>query len=119
MEQLTFQALGQVLTSVGLSATLILFFVWQSWKREERWSKQLDDREKQWMEREANVIERLQGVEEFSRTTLIAMNERTLIAMADNSATSKACVEAIHKIADDIRIHHDFAVESVKKLIKT
>ena len=114
----TIQALGQVMTSVGLSATLILFFVWQSWKREERTATEVAAREVQWEAREEKVVARLQIVEDFTRTTLINMNERTLVAMTQNATTSQAQVEAIHAIAADLKIHHEFAVESVKKLIK-
>lgn len=81
----TIQALAQVMTSVGLSSTLILFFIWQAWKREERTAVDLRDREVEWAKREQQVVERLQHLEDFTRTTLIAINEKTTLALAQNS----------------------------------
>ena len=119
----TLQSLGQGVTSVGLSAALVLFFVWQSWKREERTSVESQKREAQWEAREAKVVERLQTLEEFTRTTLIAISDKTSVALVQNtmvlresSETSRACAEAIHGVAKDLKDHHHLAIEIARNM---
>ena len=85
----TLQALAQVMTSVGLSSTLILFFIWQAWKREERVSLEVKERETQWEARETKVVARLQDLEEFTRTTLITLTEKTSVTLAQNTEVLK------------------------------
>lgn len=85
----TLQALAQVMTSVGLSSTLILFFIWQAWKREERVANELKLREAQWEGREGKVIERLQLLEDFNRTSLMTLTEKTSVALAQNTEVLK------------------------------
>jgi len=125
MEQnpVTLQALAQVMTSVGLSSTLILFFIWQAWKREERTNVESKNREAQWEAREAKVVDRLRDLEDFTRTTLIAINEKTSVALAQNTAvlrdsadTSRACAAAIQGVAIDLKNHHELALEIAKKM---
>lgn len=126
--QVTLQALGQVLTSVGLSATLILFFVWQAWRREERtaaesvkreehWVQEVEKREQQFDTREKRVVDRLQSIEDFTRSTLLQINERSLIAISQSTTANEASVEAIREISKDMKTHHAFTIESIRQMI--
>lgn len=119
----TLQALAQVMTSVGLSSTLVLFFIWQSWKREERMAVEAQKREEQWETREAKVVERLQHLEDFTRTTLISLNEKTSTALAQNTTVlektaeaTSVCMVAVNGIAADLKTHHALAVEIAKSM---
>lgn len=70
-------ALATIATSVGLSSALILFFVWWSFKREEKLTK------------------RLETLEDFSRTTLIELTKETTEALVKDALATQACVKAI------------------------
>lgn len=121
--EVTLQALGQVATSVGLSAGLILFFVWQAWKREERTVVEIGKREQMMAERESKVVARLQELENFTRTTLIdlarstavALNQNT-IALNESSAIARVVVESLGKLDDDMRAHHKLVGEVSDKI---
>jgi hypothetical protein len=122
-QQVTVQALGQVLTSVGLSATLILFFVWQAWRREERGREEARIREEQWEARELRVVDRLQHLEDFTRTTLINLTEKTSVALAQNTLalqknaeTATQCANAISGVAADLKEHHSLAMKIAEQL---
>lgn len=69
--------LSTIATSVGLSSALILFFVWWSFKREEKLTK------------------RLETLEDFSRTTLIDLTKETTQALVKDALATSACVKAI------------------------
>lgn len=120
--EMTLQALGQVATSVGLSAGLILFFVWQTWKREERTAGEIMKREasmdvreertiSEILKREAlmdaredKVVARLQELETFTRTTLISLTEKTTMAITQNTLALNASTTAIETLSDKITI---------------
>lgn len=132
---MTLQALGQVATSVGLSAALVLFFVWQAWKREERTATDLRTREaaidareirvlSEAQRREDTIIVRVQELESFNRNTLMGMAEKSAIAlnnvtvaMQDNTAQAKASIAAIQKLDDDLKTHHKVMIELADKIV--
>ena len=91
-------ALAQVATSVGLSATLILFFVWQSWKREEASA-----------EREQKLQQRLEVLEDTSRKTLIELTKDTTSALISNT-------DALRSLTSAFQEHHQLAL-SVSKIL--
>lgn len=92
----TLEALGQVLTSVGLSATLILFFVWQAWKREERMSNERQAHEQIMEARETRVVQRLHTVEEFIRVRLVELIQDSTATMAKNTDALRKLTEQIN-----------------------
>lgn len=71
-------ALATIATSVGLSSALILFFVWQAWKREER------------------LTTRIENLEDFSRTKLIELARETTSALLKDAEATSACTQAIN-----------------------
>ena len=87
---ITIEALGQVLTSVGLSATLLLFFVYWLYNSQLRIAKETLDREvrvaseverretmlvEDFRARHAAVIKRLETIEDFNRGALANINK--------------------------------------------
>ena len=70
-------ALAQVATSVGLSATLILFFVWQGWKREER------------------LLTRVEHMEDYTREILVGVVKDTTAAITDNTTALAGLAQAL------------------------
>ena len=123
---MTLEALGQVLTSVGLSATLVLFFVWQNWKREERQVAERKEREAAIDQRETKVIARLAQLEDFTRTSLIGLAEKTAAVVADNTtalrdtqATLVIVKEGLNAVHEDLKEHHKLAQQMSNDLRKT
>jgi len=66
-----------LITDFGFPIALVLFFVWNSWKREERISKGVT------------------SLEEFVQTKLIEINERGVAAIADNTAALNRLIGAL------------------------
>lgn len=97
---ITIEALGQVLTSVGLSATLILFFVWQNWKREERVATEFVEREKQMLAREEAIVARLQNLEDFTRDKMMGMVRDTGVALSANTEALRNNTAALDRTAN-------------------
>lgn len=106
------EALAQVATSVGLSAALILFFVWQG------------------RERERYLMQRIEGLETFQRDALVKLNERTVAALTENhqallhntEATTKAAVAIEQlcltqtRLAAKLDDHDEFAREAIRRM---
>ena len=121
----TLQALGQVATSVGLSAALVLFFVWQAWKREERQATTLKDREIAMDKREEKVLERLSSIEDFARKGLMDLVSKTSTVVADNTSalrdTQSTLVivkEGLTAVHEDLKEHHKLAQQTSQVLLK-
>ena len=94
----TLQALGQVLTAVGLSSTLILFFVWQAWKREETSNKRSAD------------------LDSFIRTTLIEIANKTTAALTENTTASRALVHSMEQMGKQLADHDVFARGAIAQM---
>lgn len=114
---ITIEALGQVLTSVGLSATLLLFFVWWLYNSQLRIAKETIDREArvagETQEREKLLIEdfkgrydvvinRLQSLEDFSRGTLMGLAKDTGVALAQNTVALQNNTVALERVRDEL-----------------
>lgn len=78
MPQPTLAVLAQIATSVGLSAALVLYFVWQGWRREERF------------------VARLEKLEDFSRLELTS-------ALAGSAVAMNKCTTAIEMNTQTIK----------------
>lgn len=70
-------ALATIATSVGLSSALILFFVWWAFKREER------------------MTQRLERLEDFSRTQLVELVKETSAALIQDAEATRQAAKAI------------------------
>lgn len=127
---ITIEALGQVLTSVGLSATLILFFVWQNWKREERVAAEFVERERALVAREDAIVARLQNLEDFSRTTMMGLVKDTGVALSANTdalrnnttalersaSTSTGVLAAVETLHQELREHDKLARDVASRM---
>lgn len=109
---ITIEALGQVLTSVGLSATLLLFFVYWLYNAQIRIAKETLDREarvaSEVERREANMMvdfaarhdklsARVQGQEDFTRNTLMQLARDVSSALAANTEAMHHNTVALEK----------------------
>jgi hypothetical protein len=122
---ITIEALGQVLTSVGLSATLVLFFVWQAWKREERQASEVKDRTSQMEHREEKLLQRMTTLEEFTRVGLMSLVEKTAAVVADNTTalrdtqqTLAIVRDGLNAVHEDLKEHHKMAQQTSQVLLK-
>lgn len=131
---ITIEALGQVLTSVGLSATLLLFFVWWLYNSQLRIAKETLDREarvageverreqlmvEDFKARHGNILGRLQGLEDFTRNTLMKLAQDTSAGLASNTVAlhnntialqkatevSETSMEALTALRDELKKH--------------
>lgn len=66
-----------LVTDFGFPIALVLFFVWNSWKREER------------------IANRVTQLETFVQTELLDINKQAVLAIADNTAALNRLVGAL------------------------
>lgn len=114
-------AIATVVTSLGMSTSLILFYVWWSWKRDQ------------------TRDERMEKLEDFNRTTLIGLLEKTVNALTQDAIATENCriaidgcrtaIETNTKVLESVEIrnedlkaalleHHRVASEAFNRLEK-
>jgi len=142
---ITLEALGQVLTSVGLSATLLLFFVYwlynsqlriakETLDRENRVASEVERRETMLVEdfrtRHATIVLRLEKLEDFNRGALMDLVKETSSTVAANthamqnntavlerSAKSQEVVlGAVASLHEELRAHDKLARDVAARL---
>lgn len=72
------QTLLAILKEAGPFVTLIAFFVWRDYKREQSLGKVNTEQQ------------------QFIQTTLLTLLEKTLVAITGNTAAIQKCVKGIH-----------------------
>lgn len=99
-----------ILTDFGFPIALVCFFVWHAWKREEK------------------ITDRVNELQNFLQTKLIEIDERGILAIADNTSALNRLVEAlearpclcgeefIHRLAEPVQ-RLTLAVERLDKAL--
>jgi len=76
---MTPDAIGALVTNIGLAGSLAVFFVWQSAKREEKWN------------------ERIMQLEDFQKTTLLELVTRNAELLSKNQDVLEQCINTMDR----------------------
>lgn len=93
MEASSVEILAQIVASVGLPVALSVFFAWQSHQREQRMASRID------------------LLEDFQRSQLVSICDKTTAALIEDAAASRANVIVIQELKQSLQEHHEFAVQ--------
>jgi len=92
-------AVVQVVTQLGLAVSLVVFFVYRDWAREKREEKKTAEREARQAAdasaREERLNARINGLEEFQRTTLIALGNKAIATEVEATAAIQRSTTAL------------------------
>ncbi len=97
----------QVVTQLGLAVSLVVFFVYRDWAREKRDEQRIAEREARQAadasEREERLNSRIAGLEDFQRTTLIALGNKAIATEVEATAAIQRSTTAMQHNTEAFR----------------